>query len=176
MDSFAAALCKGASLKQANFKEAVRIGVIFGTIEFFTPLLGWALGSAASDYVMVWDHWIIFGLLSLLGGRMIIAGLNSDNRLDRSPPEQHGVMVIVLTAIATSLDALAVGVGLAFLEVNILLTSLIIGLMTAVLATAGVLLGRYIGPVLGRWSEILGGLVLIGIGTTILLQHFGLLS
>jgi manganese efflux pump family protein len=176
MDSFAAALSKGACLKHPTLKEAVRIGIIFGAIEFVTPILGWALGYVASSYVMAWDHWIIFGLLSLLGGRMIIAGLNSDNSEDCSPPERHGVMVLVLTAIATSLDALAVGVGLAFLQVNILTTSLMIGLMTAVMATAGVILGRFIGPILGRWSEILGGLVLIGIGTTILLQHLWFLS
>lgn len=176
MDSFAAALSKGACLKRLNLKEAVRIGIIFGAIEFVTPLLGWALGYVASSYVMAWDHWIIFFLLSLLGGRMILAGLNADYTDECLPPERHGAMVLVLTAIATSLDALAVGIGLAFLQVNILLTSLMIGSMTAIMATFAVILGRFIGPILGRWSEILGGLVLIGIGTTILLQHLGFLS
>ncbi|PIJ43973.1 manganese efflux pump MntP [Tatumella sp. OPLPL6] len=176
MDAFAAALGKGAVLKQVTLKEALRTGLIFGVIETLTPLLGWALGIAASKYVMAWDHWIAFVLLTVLGGRMVIGGLRHRNDEEVTPPERHGFMVLALTAVATSLDALAVGVGLAFLQVNIVLTALTIGISTTIMATTGMLIGRFIGPVLGKWAEILGGIVLIGIGTSILIEHLGLLS
>ncbi|MBT0727472.1 manganese efflux pump MntP [Rosenbergiella australiborealis] len=175
MDAFAAALGKGAVLKQVTLKEALRTGLIFGVIETLTPLIGWGLGIAASKYVMAWDHWIAFVLLTVLGGRMIVGGLRHCND-DDVPPERHGFMVLALTAVATSLDALAVGVGLAFLQVNIVLTAVTIGVSTTIMATTGMLIGRFIGPVLGKWAEILGGVVLVGIGTSILIEHLGLLN
>lgn len=176
MDSFAAALSKGACLYRPDLKEALRIGLIFGVIESMTPLAGWALGNVASEYVMAWDHWIIFALLSFLGGRMIIAGLRQDAAEECSAPQKYSLVVLALTAIATSLDALAVGVGLAFLQVNIVMTALAIGLATGVMAVAGVLIGRFIGPVLGRRAEVIGGAVLAGIGSMILAEHLGLLQ
>ncbi len=175
MDSFAAALSKGACLYRPSLKDALRIGLIFGVIESLTPLAGWALGNIASDYVVAWDHWIIFMLLSFLGGRMIIAGFRQQHNGDCCPPEKHRLMGLVFTAIATSLDALAVGVGLAFLQVNIVLTALTIGLATGIMAVAGVCIGRFIGPILGRRAEIVGGLVLMAIGVMILVEHLGLL-
>lgn len=176
MDAFAAALGKGAALKQVSFRDALRTGLIFGVIETLTPLIGWALGLAASKYIMEWDHWVAFILLAVLGGRMAYGGLKSAELPAEGAPERHGFMVLALTAVATSLDALAVGVGLAFLQVNIVMTALTIGMMTTIMATIGLLLGRFIGPILGKWAEVLGGLVLIGIGTLILIEHLGLLS
>ncbi|WP_029685920.1 manganese efflux pump MntP [Tatumella saanichensis] len=171
MDAFAAALGKGATLNRPGVKEALRTGVIFGGIEMLTPLIGWCIGLAASRFVMAWDHWIAFVLLAVLGGRMIIGAVRQPQAEDCAPPDRHGFMVLAMTAVATSLDALAVGVGLAFLQVNIVLTALAIGAATTLMATAGVLAGRFIGPILGKRAEILGGVMLIGIGCTILLEH-----
>ncbi len=171
MDAFAAALGKGASLKRPGLREALRTGLIFGGIEMLTPLIGWSIGLAASRFVMAWDHWIAFILLSILGGRMIIGGLRQQTAEECVAPERHGFMVLAMTAVATSLDALAVGVGLAFLQVNILLTAVAIGAATTLMATAGVMAGRFIGPVLGKRAEMLGGVMLIGIGCTILIEH-----
>lgn len=176
MDAFAAALGKGATLKKPGIKEALRTGVIFGGVEMLTPLIGWGIGLTASKYVMAWDHWVAFILLAILGGRMIIGGLRHSPAEECTAPERHGFLVLAMTAVATSLDALAVGVGLAFLQVNILVTALAIGGATTIMATTGVMVGRFIGPILGKWAEVLGGVVLVGIGCTILIEHLGLLN
>ena len=171
MDAFAAALSKGAALHRPGFKEALRTGLIFGAIEALTPLIGWAAGLAASRYVMAWDHWVAFFL------RMMMEGFRQTATAEPcEAPQRHGFMVLAATAVATSLDALAVGVGLAFLQVNIIATALTIGMATTIMATTGVLVGRLVGPVLGKWAEVLGGVVLISIGCTILIQHLNLLS
>ncbi|HAB75443.1 MAG TPA: manganese efflux pump MntP [Pantoea sp.] len=177
MDAVAAALSKGAALHRPGFKEALRTGLIFGAIEALTPLIGWAAGLAASRYVMAWDHWVAFFLLSFLGGRMMMEGFRQTATAEPcEAPQRHGFMVLAATAVATSLDALAVGVGLAFLQVNIIATALTIGMATTIMATTGVLVGRLVGPVLGKWAEVLGGVVLISIGCTILIQHLNLFS
>ncbi|GAA0473866.1 MULTISPECIES: manganese efflux pump MntP [Tatumella] len=176
MDAFAAALGKGAALKRPGMKEALRTGAIFGGIEMLTPLIGWGIGLAASQYVMAWDHWIAFLLLTILGGRMVMGGFRHGAAEECVAPERHGFMVLAMTAVATSLDALAVGVGLAFLQVNIVITAVAIGAATTIMATTGVLVGRFIGPILGKWAEVLGGVVLIGIGCTILTEHLGIFS
>ncbi|QKJ85161.1 Putative manganese efflux pump MntP [Paramixta manurensis] len=175
MDAFAAAVGKGATLHRPGLKEALRTGLIFGVIEAITPLIGWGIGLVASKYIMAWDHWVAFTLLLVLGGRMIIEGLSKSGAETPPPARRHGFWLLATTAVATSLDALAVGVGLAFLQVDIVMTALTIGMATTTMAAAGILLGRFIGPVMGRWAEILGGVVLIGIGCSILVEHLGLL-
>jgi len=176
MDAFAASIGKGAVLDKPRFREAFRTGLIFGIIEAITPLIGWAVGLVASNYIMAWDHWVAFTLLFILGARMILAGCKSKTEEESPAQNRHGFWLLVATAVGTSLDAMAIGVGLAFLEVNILHTALAIGLATMTMATIGILLGRFIGPLLGKWAEILGGIVLIGIGTNILLEHLGYIS
>lgn len=171
MDAFAASIGKGATLHKPKFSEALRTGLIFGTIETLTPLIGWGLGMLASQFVLEWNHWIAFVLLVFLGGRMIVEGLRGADD-DEETPHRHGFWLLVTTAIATSLDAMAVGVGLAFLQANILLTALAIGCATFMMSTLGIMVGRYIGPLLGKRAEILGGVVLIGIGSQILWSHF----
>ncbi|MBP2168863.1 putative Mn2+ efflux pump MntP [Erwinia toletana] len=176
MDAFAAAVGKGAALHRPTLKEAIRTGLIFGTIEALTPLIGWAIGLAASQFIMSWDHWVAFTLLFVLGARMIVEGLRRPQQEEQQQPQRHGFLLLATTAIATSLDAMAVGVGLAFLKVNIVLTALTIGAATTVMAASGILLGRFIGPVMGKWAEVVGGVVLIGIGGSILVEHLGLLG
>ncbi len=172
MDAFAASIGKGATLHKPKFSEALRTGLIFGTIETLTPLIGWGLGMLATQFVLEWNHWVAFVLLMFLGGRMIIEGVRGDDACEAETPHRHGFWLLVTTAIATSLDAMAVGVGLAFLQVNIIATALAIGCATLIMSTLGIMVGRFIGPLLGKRAEILGGIVLIGIGAQILWSHF----
>ncbi|PKH23769.1 hypothetical protein CIG19_10115 [Enterobacterales bacterium CwR94] len=175
MDAFAAAIGKGAALHRPSIKEALRTGIIFGCIEAITPLIGWAIGLAASQYIVQWDHWVAFTLLFILGARMIMEGVKKEAQEPEEAPRRHGFWLLVMTAIATSLDAMAVGVGLAFLQVNIVTTALTIGAATTIMAASGILLGRFLGAAVGKWAEILGGVVLIGIGCSILVEHLNLL-
>ncbi|HBQ1984239.1 manganese efflux pump MntP [Klebsiella pneumoniae] len=172
MDAFAASIGKGATLHKPKFSEAVRTGLIFGAIETLTPLVGWGLGMLASQFILEWNHWIAFILLVFLGGRMIVEGFRGDSDEACEAPHRHGFWLLVTTAFATSLDAMAVGVGLAFLQVSIVTTALAIGCATFIMSTLGMMLGRFIGPLLGKRAEILGGIVLIGIGSEILWSHF----
>lgn len=172
MDAFAASIGKGATLNKPKFSEALRTGLIFGVIETLTPLIGWGMGMLASQFVLEWNHWIAFVLLVFLGGRMVLEGFRGESDDPTDTPHRHGFWLLVTTAVATSLDAMAVGVGLAFLQVNILTTALAIGCATLVMSTLGMMIGRFIGPLLGKRAEILGGIVLIGIGVQILWGHF----
>lgn len=172
MDAFAASIGKGATLHKPKFSEAVRTGLIFGAIETLTPLVGWGLGMLASQFILEWNHWIAFILMVFLGGRMIVEGFRGDSDEACEAPHRHGFWLLVTTAFATSLDAMAVGVGLAFLQVSIVTTALAIGCATFIMSTLGMMVGRFIGPLLGKRAEILGGIVLIGIGSEILWSHF----
>lgn len=169
-DAFAAAVSKGAALTKPRWREALRTGAIFGSIEAATPVIGWLLGAAASDYVRAWDHWIAFTLLGVLGAKMLWEGLKPDD--DRDPPvSRHGFLTLALTGLATSIDAMAVGVGLAFLDESIGPIALAIGFTTFAAVTLGVMLGRVLGSTIGKRAEVVGGLLLIGIGSAILYEH-----
>ena len=170
-DAFAAALGKGARLDRPGWGEAVRTGFIFGGIEAVTPLIGWLLGKAASQYIAAFDHWIAFGLLTVIGGKMIWDALRRAEEEER--PRSHGLMVLVLTAIGTSIDALAVGVTLAIVGANIIVNALAIGAATFTMVTVGVMTGRVLGEKFGRYAEAGGGLILIAIGIKILMDHIG---
>ena len=141
-DAFAAAVVKGAALHRPHWREAVRAGLIFGCIEATTPIVGWGLGSLAESYVEAWDHWIAFGLLGALGAKMIWEGLQTADEPIEERPTRHPFWMLALTGFATSIDAMAIGVGLAFLDVPILPVAAAIGLTTFLLVTVGVLLGR----------------------------------
>jgi putative Mn2+ efflux pump MntP len=168
-DAFAAALGKGARLDRPGWGEALRTGLIFGGIEAVTPLIGWALGKAASTYIAAFDHWIAFGLLIVIGGKMIWDALKREEEEEK--PKRHGLMVLVLTAIGTSIDALAVGVTLAIIGANIIVNALAIGAATFTMVTIGVMTGRVLGEKFGRYAEAGGGVILIAIGIKILMDH-----
>jgi putative Mn2+ efflux pump MntP len=171
-DAFAAAIGKGTALHRPGGAEALRTGVIFGTIEAITPVVGWSLGILAARYIVEWDHWIAFGLLLILGVRMIVAASRpQDDAVPAGKPSRHGFWLLAITGLATSIDAMAVGVGLAFIDEAILPIAAAIGLATLVMVTLGVMLGRVLGAVAGRRAELLGGVLLIGIGTSILVEH-----
>ena len=173
-DAFAAAIGKGAAMDRPRFSEALRAGLIFGVVEAITPLIGWLICSAASSFVAAWDHWIAFGLLALLGLHMIGKSLGGDGK--REPPadtatRKGGLFNVALVGLATSIDALAVGVGLAFVEVNIIAAAVTIGLCTFAMVSVGIMAGRALGALIGRHAETAGGLILIAVGTVILHEH-----
>lgn len=170
-DAFAAAVGKGTALQNPRWSEALRTGLIFGVIEAITPVIGWALGYAAADYVTRWDHWIAFTLLCALGIRMIWAAARKPDEVEASKPQSHGFWLLAVTGFATSIDAMAVGVGLAFLDVSILPVAAAIGFATFAMVTVGVMVGRWLGNVAGRWAEGIGGVLLVAIGSVILYEH-----
>lgn len=170
-DAFAAAVGKGTALQKPRWREALRTGAIFGVIEALTPIAGWALGLGAANYVKAWDHWIAFVLLGALGLRMVWAGFAAPEAEPADKPERHGFWLLAVTGFATSIDAMAVGVGLAFLHVDILPVAAAIGFTTFLMVTLGVMVGRLLGSVAGKRAEIFGGVVLFGIGTAILWEH-----
>jgi putative Mn2+ efflux pump MntP len=173
-DAFAVAIGKGAALQRPRMREALRTGAIFGVIEGLTPVIGWALGRVAAPYVAAWDHWIAFVLLGLLGLRMIRAGLSHDTGDEAADkPSRHGFWLLAVTGLATSIDAMAVGAGLALVDANIAGTATAIGLCTFVMVTLGVMLGRGLGRLVGKRAELAGGVVLMAIGAAILYEHIG---
>jgi len=172
-DAFAVAVGKGAALQRPHLREALRTGAIFGIIEGLTPVIGWAMGHFAAPYVEAWDHWIAFTLLGVLGLRMIHAGLSNADDEGEEKPSSHSFWLLAVTGFATSIDAMAVGVGLAFIDANIVTTAGAIGLSTFIMVTLGVMVGRGLGKLVGKRAELVGGLVLIAIGSLILYEHIG---
>ncbi len=171
-DAFAAAIGRGAQ-HRPTVPQALRSGLVFGVIEAITPLIGFALGVAAADFVQAVDHWIAFGLLGAVGLKMIWEALQRGEAEEDAEPASRGLVALVATAVGTSIDAGAVGVGLALLEANIWLIAACIGFTTFALATLGLLVGKAVGVRLGRIVELIGGVALIALGLKILLEHLG---
>ncbi len=172
-DAFAAAVGRGASVRPP-FATAVRNGLVFGVIEAITPLIGWGLGLLAAGFVEQVDHWIAFGLLGAVGAKMLWEAFQPvDDDDDGSRAARNGVLALIATAVGTSIDAAAVGVGLAFIGANIWIIAASIGFTTFVLTTIGMLIGRAVGRRFGKIAEFLGGVALIIIGATILVEHMG---
>ena len=168
-DAFAVAIAMGARRYHVRFKDALKVGLLFGLIEGVTPLVGWAIGSIAASYVQSWDHWIAFVLLGGLGIRMIVEGCGEPD--DEADDPARPFWLLALTGFATSIDAMVVGVSLAFADTGILWPALAIGLATLTMVTLGLLIGRRIGAVVGKRAEIFGGLVLIAVGCVTLYEH-----
>ena len=173
VDAFIEALGKGAGGHRVSYRRALQTGAIFGLVEAITPLIGWAAGAAASSYVAAVDHWIAFGLLTAVGLRMVLHAFA--RQADEAPKEQS-LWGLVATAIGTSIDAMAVGVSLAFVEANIFVIAAAIGLTTMIMSASGILAGRYLGRSFGRCAEGLGGAALMVMGAAILLQHLGVIA
>ncbi|GAB4147667.1 MAG: manganese efflux pump MntP family protein [Patescibacteria group bacterium] len=173
--SDACAVSIGSSLekKQGNWQEGFRLALVFGLFQGFMPVLGWWLGTAFHGWIESVDHWIAFVLLSWIGGKMI---------LDSSKTESEDVAAsddwlrIIVLAVATSLDAMAVGLSFSFLGQSILIPALVIGLVTFVLSFGGFVLAGRVGAAAEGKVALVGGVILIGIGLKILLQHLGFLS
>lgn len=169
VDAFIASLGKGAVARRPSFGRALKTGAIFGVVEAVTPLIGWGLGVAASQYVDQVDHWIAFVLLSGVGLHMLLQAFKPRDEGHARPADT--LWATLATAVGTSIDAMAVGVSLAFLDVNILLIALAIGFTTMVMSSTGILAGRFLGHRFGRIIEVFGGTALITLGSVILYEH-----
>jgi putative Mn2+ efflux pump MntP len=165
-DAFAAALGKGAALDRPPLGEALRCGLIFGLVEMAMPVAGWAAGAAASASIGAIGSWVAFAVLAAIGVKMVHDGWR--RAADAEKPRRHSTRLLVLTAVGTSIDALAVGASLALLGFAIVAPALAIGFATFVMTTLGIVLGRVLGARCGRLAEILGGLGLIAVGVKIL--------
>ena len=169
MDAFAVALGTGAVLSRLTGRHLFRLGFHFGLFQALMPVIGWLAGLTIMQWVEVWDHWIAFSLLAIIGGRMIYEAVSDEEKADERDPTKG--LSLVLLSIATSIDALAVGFSLSVIGVSIWMPALVIGLVAGVLTIAGMLLGGRIGDRWGTRVEIFGGLVLIAIGIKILIEH-----
>ena len=181
VDAFAAALARGAGSLHYTWRQTVKTALIFGIVETITPLIGWLVGSMTQKFIAEYDHWLAFGLLLALGLKMIWGALHDDDDDDEAAAADKNctdttLLLTVITALATSIDSMVVGVGLAFLDANIWITALAIGTSTTIMAAIGLRLGRLLGQKIGSRAKMAGGVVLIGIGTFILLEHLGYLN
>lgn len=184
MDAFAVSICRGLQMRRrVNVKHLLIIAAFFGGFQALMPAIGYLLGSQFKDYIVAIDHWIAFGLLAFIGGKMIYDVI-CDMREEKGGCDCCGAQVeedrldvrqIALMAVATSIDALAVGITFAFLEVNLLLAITVIGVTTFALCALGVVVGHKFGSRFKNKASLAGGIVLILIGTKILLEHLGIL-
>lgn len=178
MDAFAVAVCKGLSMRELKYKNIFLTGGFYGAFQALMPIIGFLLGTQFKVYITPVDHWIAFALLAFIGGKMIYESRDTcDNKTECGPKtDAFSLRQLTLSAIATSIDALAVGITLAFFEVEIVPASLLIGLVTFTLSCIGVRIGHSARGNLQSKAEIVGGVVLILIGTKILLEHIGIIS
>ena len=178
MDAFAVSICKGLTMKKVTVKNAVIIAAFFGIFQALMPFLGWLLGSQFEQYIRNIDHWIAFALLAFIGGKMIFECLTEKEEDNENTPFQLNIKELFVLAIATSIDALAVGITFAFLgsEISIYESIAIIGITTFVISFAGVYIGKLFGGGLKKKAEIAGGIILILIGVKILLEHLGVIG
>ncbi len=169
MDAFSVAVATGAVYKKIHITHIFRLAFFFGFFQMFMPVLGWLGGAALRDYIQAFDHWIAFIILVIIGAKMIYEAFSLEET-DKKDLEMTIIMLLTLS-VATSIDALAVGVTLSLLDVQIMKTSSIIGIVTFALSLAGVYIGKKFGHIFEKKIEIAGGLILIGIGVKILLAH-----
>lgn len=180
MDAFAVSICKGLGMKKINHMHAFIIAFFFGIFQAIMPLIGWLAGRSFASSIENIDHWIAFVLLALIGGKMLVETFRGEeppcSSCQTEENEKLDFKELFLLAIATSIDALAVGVSLAFLGVNIGLAISVIGIVTFVISYTGVLIGFLFGSRFEKGAQITGGVILILIGLKILLEHLGILS
>lgn len=169
MDAFAVSIGAGTSGYMGSKRAKFRISFHFGLFQFMMPVIGWFGGSRVQHLIEAWDHWIALALLAFVGVRMIRSGLSTENETFSQDPSRGANLVML--SIATSIDALAIGLSLAILQVEIWYPSVMIGLITGGLSLVGISLGKRLGEKLGKRMEIFGGLLLIAIGLKIVIEH-----
>ncbi|MGM9588114.1 MAG: manganese efflux pump MntP family protein [Candidatus Limivicinus sp.] len=172
MDAFAVSVCKGLSVKKVGVKHAALAGLYFGGFQFLMPVIGYLLGFRFESVIESIDHWVAFVLLAFIGGNMIKESFGKAEELN----DDFGVKTMLLMAIATSIDALAVGITFAFLEVQILPAAGLIGVTTFLLSFVGIYIGNAFGTRYKSKAELAGGIILVVIGVKILLEHLGVIS
>lgn len=173
MDAFAVSVCKGLAMPKCTFKKAAIVGLWFGGFQALMPAIGYILGAQFQEAIASIDHWIAFVLLALIGGNMIHEALDND---EEEADASLDVKTMFLLAVATSIDALAIGITFAFLKVNIIPAVCFIGIVTFIISFAGVKIGNVFGARYKNKAEIVGGIILILLGLKILLEHLGFLE
>lgn len=169
MDAFAVSIASGVTIKNIKAKHALKIGLFFGAFQAIMPVIGWLAGLSLKNFISSFDHWVVFGILCFIGAKMIYESTKlKEEKQDNDP--LNGFVLLIL-AIATSIDALAVGISFAFLKIAIFTPVLVIGGITFILSFCGVYIGDRLGHFFESKIEVLGGIILIGIGTKILLEH-----
>ena len=168
MDAFTVSIVSGTAYRQLKVKHALRIALSFGAFQALMPLVGSLAGLTIRDYIADYDHWVAFGLLAAVGGKMIYESFKITPKKKFNP---NDVFVLLLLSIATSIDALAVGITLSFLDVSIALAVVVIGLVTFILSYLGVYIGKKAGQFFESRIEAIGGIVLIALGIKILIEH-----
>ncbi len=168
MDAFAVSIMAGLTIEQLTHRHVFRLSFHFGLFQFMMPVLGWLAGRSLAEYISNWDHWVAFGLLAAISGKMLWEIRSSDQPNSSDPT--RGLSLVTLS-IATSIDALAVGLSMAFLGVSIWLPSVVIGLVAGLLTMVGIRFGGRIGPRGGRLTRLVGAGILMAIGIRILISH-----
>lgn len=191
MDAFAVSVTNGIIIKDLKISHALKVGLYFGAFQAMMPLIGWLAGSQFEEYIISVDHWIAFGLLALIGGKMMWEACGIEDEEAETVEEMCEVAIsnqntvcedplrigrLIVLAVATSIDALAVGISFAFLGVSIIRSAALIGLITFAICFIGVYIGNKFGGLLKRKAEIVGGLILICIGLKILFEHLGIIG
>lgn len=179
MDAFAVSICHGLSMTKASLKKALVIGLYFGIFQALMPLIGYLIGAQFADLIEDYDHWVSFVLLTLIGVKMIAESLEKENQPDTCAEKKEVSLTPVKMlplAVATSIDALAVGISFAFMQIQIVSAVTLIGITTLVLSVAGVKIGNLFGTRFKSKAELAGGLILILLGVKILLEHLDIFS
>lgn len=175
MDAFAVAICKGLNMRRINYKNALILALFFGGFQALMPLIGWLLGKQFEQYITSVDHWIAFILLLIIGIQMIVEAFKKEDEKEEDA-DKLNLKEYFMLAVATSIDALAVGISLAFLNVSLVKSISFIGIITFVLSFAGVFIGNKFGARFKKKAEIAGGVILILIALKILLEHLGVIN
>jgi manganese efflux pump family protein len=174
MDAFAVAIVTGLTLNQLTRRHVFRLAFHFGLFQALMPIIGWAAGKAVYRYISEFDHWVAFGLLAFVGGRMFWGAMHKDADIEPDNDPTSGWALVILS-VATSLDALAVGLSLAMVGSTIIVPAIVIGIVAAAFTITGMLLGQQIGSLWGKRIEALGGIILILIGAKIVAEHLRLI-
>jgi manganese efflux pump family protein len=171
MDAFAVAIVTGLTLNQLTRRHVFRLAFHFGLFQALMPIIGWAAGKAVYRYISEFDHWVAFGLLAFVGGRMLWGAICKKDAGTKPDSDPTSGWALVLLSVATSIDALAVGLSLAMVGSDIIVPSIVIGIVAAAFTTTGMLLGRQIGSLWGKRVEAAGGIILVLIGVKIMAEH-----
>ncbi|MBC8873825.1 MAG: manganese efflux pump [Planctomycetes bacterium] len=169
MDAFAVSVAAGLTLDSVTPRHTFRLAFHFGLFQCAMPILGWLAGKEVATYISDYDHWVAFALLAFVGGKMLLDARGDRSKVNKSDPTR-GLMLVTLS-VATSIDALAVGMSMAFMQVSMWMPAVVIGIVAAALSGVGITFGSRFGSRVGRWAEALGGCVLLFIGTRILVSH-----
>lgn len=169
-DCFAVALSNSISQKTFSFLQSLRLPLLFGIFQSFMAVIGWLAGRSVIEFISGYDHWLAFGLLVIIGVRMIWQSFR-DRDEDRGKKNMASWLILITLSIATSIDSLAVGLSFAFVEFNIVIASITIGVTAFIITLIGILIGKRVGVLVGERAETIGGIILIIIGLRILLEH-----